>query len=220
MNARNVWEFLSVVFALGAFGLYVASAAWLAWWTLEPLNRVAGQLRATPRFLLADFLALMVLLQIGLAVSGQALDAGDVGQASAVVYWIILGVNGVLLVVLWAASVSVVSRAGITRPLRRIAVTVLLIPATLGVIVTLPAVVGAVAVGVWLLVTLPEETNFSLGAVLLTALAALVLGGVAVGLRRMSYWALAGSPGEQVLAGLNSQIGKPVPPVPPPAADG
>ena len=40
---------------------------------LEPINRVAGELQGTTRFMLTDVIGLMILLQVGLAVTGRAL---------------------------------------------------------------------------------------------------------------------------------------------------
>ena len=34
--------------------LYIGAAAWLAWWMLEPINRVAGTLQFSTRFMLTD----------------------------------------------------------------------------------------------------------------------------------------------------------------------
>ena len=89
---------------------------WLAWWMLEPINRAGGALNAPTRFMLIDFLALMVLLQVGLAICGRALSAQGTSDGAARMYWALLTVVAVLAVVLWLASVSVVSRAGILRP--------------------------------------------------------------------------------------------------------
>src|SRR5205814_7094552 len=102
---RSVSMELSIL-PLGA--LYVAGAAWLAWWMLEPINRVAGQLQLSTRFVLTDVLGLMVLLQVPLALLGRAINTGR--ERSSSPYWLLLAVGICLALVLWAASVSVVSR--------------------------------------------------------------------------------------------------------------
>ena len=115
------------LFVLVFAGLSIACAAGLASWMVEPINRVAGHLHLSTRFMLIDFIGLMLLIQTALAVVGSAIEPGFGGDGSP--YWQILSVVVVLVIVLWAAAVSVVSRAGITRMLRRLTVMVVLIPA-------------------------------------------------------------------------------------------
>jgi len=155
-------------------------------------------LKATTRFLLTDVIGLMILLQIGLAVSGRALSGNEVRREAAAMYWLLVAAIAVLATVLWAASVSVVSRAGIIRPLRRIVVMVLLIPGTLGVMVSLPAAVMVFVVGgASFVLDAGDEPPAIVLAV--AALSAVVLAAAAFGMRWLSFWALAGSPGESVL---------------------
>lgn len=179
-------------------GLYIGGAAWLAWWMLEPINRVAGHLQATTRYLLTDFLGLMVLLQAALAVVGRAIETKPGEDRSP--YWIVLFVALALMLVLWAASVSVVSRAGINRPWQRLAVMIVLVPGALAVIVGWPVAIVSLIINLGL-----AQEVFGAGA--LTGLALTFLGCVAllaapVGLRALSFWSLIGSPGGETLAKL------------------
>src|SRR5687768_18597918 len=96
--------------ALLTGGLYIGGAAWLAWWMLEPINLVAGHLRASTRYLLTDFLGLMVLLQAALAVVGRAITTRPGDDRSP--YWIVLSVALFLMLVLWSASRSEERRVG------------------------------------------------------------------------------------------------------------
>jgi len=187
-----------------AFGAIVASAAWLAWWMLEPINRVAGVLRVTTRFLLTDVVGLMILLQVGLAIIGRALSGSEVSGEEYAMYWVLIATFGILIAVLWAASVSVVSRAGIQNALRRIVVMVLLVPGTLTVMVALPAliVISIVVVAEWFV--LPTHQRPREVLLVLMPLGCLVLALAAFGLRRLSYWALADSTHELGLAPLES----------------
>jgi hypothetical protein len=188
-----------VLFSLLAFCFFVACTAWLAWWMLEPINRVAGVLKATTRFLLTDVIGLMILLQIGLAVSGRALSGNEVRREAAAMYWLLVAAIAILATVLWAASVSVVSRAGIIRPLRRIVVMVLLIPGTLAVMVSLPAAVMILVVGsASSILDAGDEPPAIVLAI--AALSAVALAAAAFGMRWLSFWALAGSPGEGILS--------------------
>ena len=180
---------------LGAGGLYIAGAAGLAWWLLEPINRVAGQLQFSTRFVLTDFLGLMIMIQAPLAVVGRAIDSAP-GRDNAP-YWLILTIAIFLVFILWAAAVSVVSRAGITRIWQRLCVIVLLVPGTLAIIVVWPPCV------VLFISTLIRHFSgdLQLGG-WIASLPGLVAAGLAI--RCLSYWALKGSPGEAVLTALLS----------------
>src|SRR4051812_45532552 len=127
------------VIMLPLAAIYVACSAWLAWWILEPINRVAGQLQLSTRFVLTDVLGLMVLLQLPLALLGRAINTGRDRDHSP--YWLLLAVGISLILVLWTAAVSVVSRAGITRLWQRLSVIVLLVPGTLVVMIAFPAAI-------------------------------------------------------------------------------
>jgi hypothetical protein len=195
----RVLEGLGVICGLFGIGILMAGCAWLAWWMLEPINRVAGELQGTTRFMLTDAIGLMILLQIGLAITGRALSGvGDEGAAT--MYWLLLFLMAILILVLWAASVSVVSRAGITRPLQRIAVMVLCVPGTLVVMVALPALAGFSAAGALFFAINHENDTWNAGTVLLMAGGCLLLSGVAILLRRIAFWSLVGSPGGELLA--------------------
>jgi len=79
--------------------LYIAAAAWLAWWMLEPINRVAGALQFSTRFMLSDVIGLMVMLQVPLAIVGRAVEAGREQTSSP--YWVLIAIFVVLAFVLW-----------------------------------------------------------------------------------------------------------------------
>ena len=176
--------------------LYIGAAAWLAWWILEPINRVAGTLQFSTRFMLTDLIGLMIMLQIPLAIVGRAVETGREQNGSP--YWVLVAIFVVLALVLWAAAVSVVSRAGITRLTRRLVVIVLLVPGTLGVIMALPLCLAALAAGT----PLNHEDNW---LQLVAILGLLGLFGVMLGIRRLSFWALAGSPGEAALVAIRHE---------------
>ena len=98
------------------------------------------------------------------------------------------------VVVLWAASVSVVSRAGITQPLRRAVLILVLVPGALAEIVSVPLLVigGYVALtaesGDWAARTWSESP-----AVRVIGLVAATAAAVAWGLvlRWLSFWVMA-----------------------------
>jgi len=190
---ENVIAIVGTGVGLVLLALLIAAIVWLAWWMLEPINRAAGSLQAPTRFMLIDFVSLMVLLQIGLAICGQALSANDAGDLAARMYWVLIAVVALLVVVLWSASVSVVSRAGILRPLRRVLVTVVLVPGTLATMIGLPTLLGLVALGIAGRYRPEPEIDWMQKQLLWLALGTLgVVAGVFI-MRRLSFWSLSGS---------------------------
>lgn len=187
---------LATIGAIGGLmllGVGIAAIIWLAWWMLEPINRAAGSLKAPTRFMLIDFVSLMILLQIGLAICGQSLSAREFGAMAARMYWVLIAVVAVLVLVLWSASVSVVSRAGILRPLRRVLVTVVLVPGTLATMVGAPTLVVMLALGIaGLFGDAPEIDRIQRQLPWLALATVGMIASVFV-LRRLSYWSLNGS---------------------------
>ena len=200
-NYLSTFSAIAIVASLAGLAVLLAGTIWLAWWTLEPINRAGGALGAPTRFMLADFLGLMVLLQVGLAICGQALTEAGSGRAAVAMYWFLLAVSAVLIIVLWAASVSVVSRAGIRRPLRRLTVIVLLVPGTLAAIIGVPLLLALLVTATMAIASEdPADTWFARQIPWIL----LGLGGVALGvviLRKLSFWSLSGSSYTPALAG-------------------
>ncbi len=182
------------VIAIGGLIAFVVVAALLCHWLLEPVNRAAGRLNAPTRFQLTDFIWLMIHLQVLLAVVMQTIAEAMPQRALIVV----LGLLSLPIVVLWAASVSVVSRAGILQPRRRAAVILILVPGALAEVMAVPIlVVGGIAYlnneppGMW--------QSYSYGTVertfqLLAIAVAIAAAGFA--LRWLSFWVMAASPPE------------------------
>jgi len=181
-------EFLGLV----SLVLMVVAAGWLGWWLLEPINRVAGQLQLSTRFMLTDVIGLMALMQLPLAIAGRALESNS-EQDEHRLYWFFLGIAVLLAFVLWAASVSVVSRAGINSLWQRLCVIVLLVPGTLAVIGLWPVCLILLVMGVQ-----NRRAGGDPWSPDILALPALVA--FAMFIRRASYWVLVGSPGETMLA--------------------
>jgi hypothetical protein len=182
-----VTPFLTVVFGLFVLLGYFVGTALIAHWMLEPINRAGGHLRASTRFLLTDVFGLMALLQVALALCGAALDAADARADAA--YWVLIAVSALLAFVLWAASVSVVSRAGILGPLKRLTVIVLLIPGTLAVVMSLPLLAIGLVTG-WQQFVGP---TWPVRAGPASVLGLVLLVGMIFVIRRLSFWALAAS---------------------------
>ena len=190
---QNILGAMGALGGLVLLGLGIAAIVWLAWWMLEPINRAAGSLNAPSRFMLIDVVSLMIMLQVGLAICGQSLSARDAGHFAARIYWVLIAVVALLVVVLWSASVSVVSRAGILRPLRRVLVTVVLVPGTLATMVGLPALLGMVALGIAGHYRPAPEIDWMQKQLLWLSIGTVgVIAGVFV-LRQLSFWSLSGS---------------------------
>jgi hypothetical protein len=135
-------EMLAVPILLGGLAAFVVVAVLLGHWLLGPVNRAAGHLNAPTRFMLTDFIWLMIQLQIVLAAALQQMREAVSGPG----LFVILGLLCLPVLVLWAASVSVVSRAGITRPLRRATVILVLVPGALAAMMAVPLLVVAAMV--------------------------------------------------------------------------
>ena len=181
------WSGLAVLLGAAAF---IGCALWIASWAVGPISQAGGSLQAPVRFLLSDSLGLMALLQVALAICGRALERNAEAQA---LYWFIVITAVGLVLVLWAAGVSVTSRAGIVRTLDRLVVIVLLIPGTLTVIMSLPILVGLVIGGVAAHVR-PAGNNETVEKILPYALAGLVAVPFLVpALRKLSFWVLRNS---------------------------
>lgn len=177
---------IAMVAGLTVLGVCLAVGIWLALWMLGPINRAAGALQAQTRFQLSDVLGLMVLLQVGLGIVGTGFNsAADEGP-----YWLVLGILSFLAVILWAASVAAVSRAGIVQPLRRLTVMILLVPGTLAALMLLPAL----AFGAGYLIVEnydPHQATrppFGFPGIL-AAIGGLLAGAFVI--RQLSFWAIA-----------------------------
>jgi hypothetical protein len=168
-------------------GLYIAATYWAASWMLEPINREAGRLALETRFQLSDVLGLMALLQVPLAVAGQAIETSGSPDGDNSPYWLLLLISCGLMVVLWGAGVSVVSRAGITRLMPRLAVIVLLVPGAMAVIVAWPFLL------MFYFELARAETSVRLFGLGFGGLVLLL--GAMMGVRRLAFWAVVGSIG-------------------------
>lgn len=176
---------------LVGMGLYVLAAALLGHWIVGPINKAAGDLKAPTRFMLTDFIWLMLQLQIVLAATGPPIMEAVESDAAILLVALVC----VPVLILWAASVSVVSRAQITRPMKRAVVILVVIPAALVVIMALPVLtVASIIMLSSLVVEMPgnELSSRTIHVALIVGLAILAAM-LAYGLRRLSYWVVNSS---------------------------
>ena len=180
------------VLALLALVAFAVTAIVLGHWLLGPVNRAAGQLNAPTRFQMTDCFWLMIHLQVMLAVAMPWLRETVRGPG----IFLIVGILSLPIVILWAASVSVVARAGITQPLRRAAVVLILVPGALAVIVAVPFVIVGLIEAVRpgpVPFLLPQQydatqTAARVGQVLLAGMGVVI---AALLIRWLSHWVLA-----------------------------
>jgi hypothetical protein len=127
MNARDR--------ALGIASLLLTFvfAPLIAWLILGPVNRAGGRLRAPTRFLLMDFVWLLVELQLGLGFCLQYI--GVQYQQS---FFMLLGFLSFAVLTMWGGAVSFLSRAGVRNSLKRGVFIIVLLPATLLLMVGIP----------------------------------------------------------------------------------
>jgi hypothetical protein len=187
------------VLALLALAAFAVTAIVLGHWLLGPVNRAAGRLNAPTRFQMTDCFWLMIHLQVMLAVAMPWLRETVRGPA----IFVIVGTLSLPIVILWAASVSVVARAGITQPLRRAAVVLILVPGALAVIMAVPflfvGLIEAIRPGP-VPFLLPQQydatqTAQRVGQVLLAGFGVTL---AALAMRWLSHWVLAISGGSEV----------------------
>lgn len=100
---------------------------------LGPVNRAAGRLRAPTRFLLPDFMWLLVQLQLALGYC-----VAFVGVQTQFFFPLALGFFTLASVMMWAGAVSFLSRAGVRSSIRRGAFILILMPATLALMIVTP----------------------------------------------------------------------------------
>lgn len=100
---------------------------------LGPVNRAAGRLRAPTRFLLPDFMWLLVQLQLALGYC-----VSFVGVQQRHFFPLVLGFLSLASLMMWAGAVSFLSRAGVRSNLRRGVFILLLLPATLAMMIAVP----------------------------------------------------------------------------------
>lgn len=127
MNARDR------ALAIASLLLTLLLAPLIAWLVLGPVNRAGGRLRAPTRFLLIDFVWLLVELQLGLGFCVQY-----IGVQYRQSFLMLLGFLTFALLTMWAGAVSFLSRAGVRNTLKRGVFIVILLPATLVLMVAVP----------------------------------------------------------------------------------
>ena len=152
--------FLSVLAVFAGFVLMV----WLGRWILGPLDRAAWRRKHAVQFTMLDFLSLVFLLQLPLAVVHANLI--DVRPRSV---GVLDGFGCLAVSLIWWGSVRTLSRAGIHAPWRRFALVAVCIPLAYVGTFALPLVT------VLLFTALADPTALGRGRVVVSSSAALVI---------------------------------------------
>jgi hypothetical protein len=129
-------------FILVCFAVYfIVSASLLGRWMIQPINEKGGRLQAPTQYLLTDFVWLVLQLQLALGFC-----VSWIGVETPRLFPAILGFLMFAVALLWLFGVGFLSRAGVTQPLRRAVFTMVLLPATLAVMMALPALVALLGI--------------------------------------------------------------------------
>lgn len=178
---RSTWPYVALLIIY-----FVITSSLLGRWMLQPINEAGGRLRAPRKFLLTDFLWLVLQLQLALGFC-----VSWVGVEQKRLFPAILGFLTFAVSMLWLFGVGFLSRAGVTQPLRRAVFTLVLLPGTLAVMMILPGIVVLIGVlesdfSAWGEFSIPLR-EYSRGKMLLWIVAPTlpVIGWM---LRQVSYW--------------------------------
>lgn len=180
-QAKKTMDML--IFIIG-FGLAVATLPIVGFSALGPVNKAAGAINAPTRFQLADAVWLLLLLQAVLAFCIQTIGVELRAFTPACAFF------AVVILALWGAGVSVLSRAGVVNSWKRGCLIVLALPGTLIVMFGLAITIIAVFASMThyyreRLHGSPFLQDHPLAILLGSAVAAVTLGIV---LRRLSIW--------------------------------
>lgn len=137
----NLWILIKQWPYLLLLVYFVAFSSGLGRWMLQPINEKGGRLRAPTQYLLTDFVWLVLQLQLALGFC-----VSWIGIEQTRLFPTVLGFLVFAVTLLWLFGVGFLSRAGVMQPARRAMFTLLLLPASLGVMMALPALLVMLAV--------------------------------------------------------------------------
>lgn len=155
---------------------------------LGPVSQAAGAINAPTRFQLADLLWLLVLLQAALAACVQVIGVRLEGFGWACAFF------SVIVLAIWGAGVSVLSRAGVISTWKRGCLLLLALPGTLALMLGFAiGIVSAAGASLTYYHQIEEGDRifdpYYVARVSASGVAALcVLVGLAYGMRRLSIW--------------------------------
>ncbi|ADB16337.1 hypothetical protein Psta_1662 [Pirellula staleyi DSM 6068] len=198
--------FLFALLPLLPLGIYILVTWIAAQLMIGPINKLSGSLKAPLRFQMSDFLWLMILLQVSMAVSVNYVGAQQRNYFSIVLTFLI-GAT----ILLWLFGVGIISRASITDPKRRALFLLGILPVSLIVLIGWPApllLLGAPEL-------LPPRYAFSAPMIFAVTIVAVVVVGLVV--RYASHWVVQGAvvatpPSAATTAAITPAAQQPPPP--------
>jgi hypothetical protein len=153
-------------------------------WTLGPLMQVARTTKTPSSFLLSDLAWLLVHMQLAMALAMYAFPHAleTRVRVMGLFLWCLPGA------LLWAASLHLVSQAGITRPLRRALVFLVVVPGMATIVCCAPLL------AIQLLQGLGPTELMSMAGPSLAAIGGqfAALAAFALAVRLLARWATAG----------------------------
>jgi hypothetical protein len=197
-------DFSASVLILPFCVLGIASLVIVAKVILGPISTTAGHLNAPTRFRLSDFFWLVVQIQILLAGLSQAFN--PLGSDPFSFGLLLFGLIGATIA-MWGGAVSCVSKAGVNDAWRRGVFIVWQLPATLTLMMAIPACfLGAVSM---ILESVSDRIPvFSRSVLILVAVysaAFITMSAIAWGLRYVSKWVISGSSLQKELEQIESK---------------
>jgi hypothetical protein len=178
----------ALIAVLLGFALAMLLAVWAVQWILRPMSKEAQRLNLPRRYSLSDFVWLLVMLQIALAVVVAVVPEDSEFTGTRVV---LLTFACGTAVALWAFGIDSLSRSGVTQSLRRGVFTVFLLPATLVFLMATTAgpFALAAACGVWFTEGNPVAIYVGVGGIVLWPL-------ICWSLRKVAEWILSQPPAD------------------------
>lgn len=176
-----------VLLGLLAMAAFMVLPIWVAYFAIAPLHHLAKGRGRKIRIYVIDYMALLVLVQVALAVCVAGTSDGlDRGLIPAFV------LLSILLVVLWWAGVDVLSQLGIRQASRRLMMHLALLPGVCGIMVG-----TAISLGLFiaLIAELTEGSGFAQNTAELLAYECAAIACTLVGiwlLRSMGMWIARG----------------------------
>ena len=130
-----------MIWLIGSVVYFFITASLLGRWMIQPINEKGGRLQAPTQFLLTDFVWLVLQLQLALGFCVSWIGIEQTRLFPAILSFLLFAVT-----MLWLFGVGFLSRAGVTQPLRRAVFTMVLLPATLGIMMALPALLALLVI--------------------------------------------------------------------------
>lgn len=176
---------------------------------LGPISRLGGRLKAPTRFMLSDFLWLVMQLQLSLGYC-----VAYVGIEQRDFFILVFGFLALATVAMWAGSISYLSRAGVIAASRRVVFILFLLPITLATMMASTFTVLIAAITYFGVVRFEFRHELDNLVAIMGVTPTMIVGGmlalplVAWLLRRISLWIIATAPSSPAIVSAISSAGQ------------